>query len=104
MTANDTTATTPVAESAADQIQISLFGGARDTAPNQLTVTRSDLMPRLTTHVEREAKDGAGFSPTVYREGATRGRHGVEVVTALVQHGRSSSSVREWGAWAGRSI
>jgi P4 family phage/plasmid primase-like protien len=55
-----------------------------DTAPHQELLTWAALRDRLSVHQRRTAKDGPLFSPVSYRDGATRGKAGVEQVFLAV--------------------
>src|SRR5688572_24909445 len=65
-------------------IDIVLYSELEDTAPQPRTVRWDDLADDLHEHDERETKDGPGWSCTVYKQNATRGKAGVEKNTALV--------------------
>lgn len=69
----------------ADQkLAIALFDTTRATHPRQVTPTWVALAGRLTQHKVRPGKDGPAWSPTLYKEGATRGNKGVEALCCLV--------------------
>lgn len=65
-------------------LPVTRFGHCRDNKPAQGRIPWARLAAILTTHTEREQKDGPLWSPTLYREGATRGREGVQSVSCLV--------------------
>ena len=65
-------------------LDIVLYSTQPDTVPQPRTVTWADLVDALGEHDERESKDGSGWSAAVYRPKATRGKRGVDEVTALV--------------------
>lgn len=66
------------------QYSIARFNRATDRQPRPEVLPWRDLARLLTTHEKRAAKDGPLFSPTIYRDGATRGKANVEYVTCLV--------------------
>ena len=66
------------------ELDIALFECLAATRPSSLHVPWGELAERLTRHDERAVKDGPGWSPTRYRDGATRSTAGVEAVSALV--------------------
>ena len=70
---------------AADAIRLAIaeFPELRDVRPRVRELTWDELTDRLSKHEERRQKDGPGWSPTVYRPGATRAKRGVVSVTAL---------------------
>lgn len=63
---------------------LALFASKTDREPRQIELSRDRLLARLTTHEEREEKDGPLFSPTRYREGQKRGLKGVSALSLLV--------------------
>lgn len=65
-------------------VDIVLYAELTDTAPQHRQPTWAELADGLTDHEVRTIKDGPGWSATVYQKKATRGKRGVEVVTALV--------------------
>lgn len=65
-------------------LDIVLYAELTDTAPQRRQPTWGELADGLTSHEVRTTKDGPGWSATVYQSKATRGKRGVEVVTALV--------------------
>lgn len=65
-------------------LDIVLYAELTDTAPQHRRPTWNELASGLTSHDVRTTKDGPGWSATVYQKKATRGKRGVEVVTALV--------------------
>lgn len=65
-------------------LDIVLYAELTDTAPQRRQPTWEELADGLSTHEVRTSKDGPGWSATVYQKRATRGKRGVEVVTALV--------------------
>jgi len=65
-------------------LKIVLYPSLLDTTPQPRTVQWDELADDLTEHDERIAKDGPGWSATVYQIDATRGKNGVEKITALV--------------------
>lgn len=65
-------------------ITFSIFKCLRDTGPRPFAKSWNEWSGILTRHEIRESKDGRLFSPCAYREGASRGAAGVEVVTAFV--------------------
>ena len=71
--------TTPRAgDLAALPLTISLFSNEKDNVPVRQDTTWGDFVERLSHHDVRLHKEGPGFSPVLYRQGATRGKEGVE--------------------------
>ena len=66
------------------ELDIVLYPSLTDTVPHPRRVSWDALAADLMEHDERTEKDGPGWSATVYRKRATRGKSGVEEVTALV--------------------
>src|SRR5262249_31490999 len=60
------------------------FNSRFDTHPKRVEIAWPELRDVLTNHREREDKDGALWSPTLYRDGAKRGNAGVDKLFALV--------------------
>lgn len=65
-------------------IQLSSFRNRHDRQPRPASKTWIELAQRLTSHVFRTEKDGSLWSPTIYKEGATRGIAGVTAVSCFV--------------------
>ena len=66
-------------------LDVTVFNGLRDTRPRPLPgIPWERLSELLSTHEEREARDGKLWSPARYREGAPRGNGGVEALSCLV--------------------
>jgi hypothetical protein len=65
-------------------LDVVLYSSLTDTVPQPRTVAWDELADDLAEHDERTTKDGPGWSATVYRAAATRGKQGVEQVTAVV--------------------
>ena len=65
-------------------IVISTFVNKYDTIPHQETLTWGALRERLSVHQRRSVKDGPLFSPVSYKEGATRGKKGVDRIFLAV--------------------
>lgn len=63
---------------------IASFRSRTDTAPRASSPTWPELRNRLTRHEVRAPKDGPLWSPTLYREGATRGNAGVLSLSCFV--------------------
>jgi hypothetical protein len=63
---------------------LALFEGKEDRKPVQKALPWPKLADILSHHDERSEKDGALFSPTLYRKGATRSKSGVQSITAFV--------------------
>ena len=72
------------AASSATLIAISEFTSRKDNHPRGTRLPWPALVDRLTRHTTRRTKDGPGWSPTEYLDGARRSKKGVRVVTALV--------------------
>lgn len=66
------------------RLDIVLYSELTDTVPQPQRVVWDRLITALTEHDIRTEKDGPGWSATVYRERTTRGKAGVQNVTALV--------------------
>lgn len=81
---NSTIMDTQDSNAADSFIHYTTFKHKRDNKPRHHSATWGDLSEILTTHVERESKDGPLWSPVSYREGATRCSAGVEALYALV--------------------
>lgn len=73
-----------MAEDRSDELDIVLYSELTDTVPQPRRVAWDVLAGDLSEHDERTEKDGPGWSATVYRKQSTRGKKGVEEVTALV--------------------
>ncbi|MGC4045220.1 MAG: phage/plasmid primase, P4 family [Armatimonas sp.] len=69
---------------AALKLAIALFDTIRATHPRRVEPTWPELAARLTRHKVREGKDGQAWSPTLYKESATRGNAGVDTLCCLV--------------------
>lgn len=54
------------------------------TKPHATGLDWDDLVSRLTTFAERDAKDGPGWSPAIYEDDTTRGNENVFAITAAV--------------------
>ena len=65
-------------------LDVVLYSELLDTVPQAKRIAWTHLAALLSEHEEREDKDGPGWSATVYRPSTTRGKAGVETVTALV--------------------
>src|SRR4051812_13435648 len=66
-------------------IQIAEFSSLTNTTPRARTLDWLDLVEKLSHHVElRDKESGRLWSPAVYRSGGTRGKAGVELITAFV--------------------
>lgn len=65
-------------------ISIAEFQNLRATIPAASGLEWDDLVLRLTTFVERDEKDGPGWSPVIYDDDATRGNENVLGLTAAV--------------------
>ena len=65
-------------------LDIVLYSSLTDTVPQPRTVRWHELANDLAEHEERTTKDGPGWSATVYRLASTRGKGGVEDITAVV--------------------
>jgi hypothetical protein len=76
-TGRDETGTTPT-------YSIARFTRATDKQPQAAELTWRELAELCTRHDHRPNKDGALFSPTLYADGATRGKAGVLFVSCLV--------------------
>jgi P4 family phage/plasmid primase-like protien len=68
---------------AATIVTIAEFSSRTDKWPRASRMPWGTLVELLTKHAVRREKDGPGWSPTVYQEGATRSKKGVQLVTAL---------------------
>ncbi len=67
------------------ELDVVAFANLTATRPSSLCVPWGELAERLTRHEERGERDGPGWSPALYREGAvTRSNANVEAVSALV--------------------
>ena len=66
------------------KLDVVLYSELTDTIPQPRRVAWEQLANDLTEHDVRTEKDGPGWSATVYRKASTRGKAGVEEVTALV--------------------
>jgi len=66
------------------ELDIALYSSLTDTVPQPRRVSWDTLADDLAEHDERSEKDGPGWSATVYISGKTRGKAGVEDVTAAV--------------------
>lgn len=66
------------------ELDIVLYSELTDTVPIPRRVAWDRLAEDLCVHDVRTEKDGPGWSATVYRTRTTRGKSGVEEVTALV--------------------
>lgn len=76
------------------------FATRRDVQPDQFELTWDELAHALLEHVARASKhDAPLWSPTRYREGATRGREGVQEVTLLVADIDDGTSPEELEGW-----
>jgi putative DNA primase/helicase len=64
-------------------IPLAEFRSKTDNFPRKLALTWQQWVERLTRYDTRHEKNGPGWSPTLYREKARRGKKGVELVTAL---------------------
>lgn len=67
-----------------DAYQICFFQSKHDRKPQPRSYDWQGICNLLTTHRERDKKDGVLFSPVTYRPSETRGLTGVETVCALV--------------------
>ena len=65
-------------------VTMSWFKDERDTVPVREDMTWADLVERLSKHDVRVGKEGPGFSPVLYKRGATRGTIGVEQLYCAV--------------------
>lgn len=72
------------AEQSEEPISIATFTGRTDTTPVAKSLTWPQLSQVLTRHTRRAVKDGPLWSPTLYRDGASRRNDGVEAITAGV--------------------
>jgi len=89
----------PTCTAADLELTITRFSGVKDTTPVANTGAWPELVALLQHHDERATKDGPGWAPATYREGATRSNAGVEALTALVldiDHGTP-----HWGLFGG---
>ena len=59
-------------------VVISTFTNKYDDIPRQETLTWGALRERLSVHQHRMVKEGRLFSPVSYKDGATRGKAGVD--------------------------
>src|SRR4051812_2002809 len=67
------------------RLQIAVFGSRTQTAGKRRDLSVQELFEHLAVHKEREKKDGAGWSPAVYRDGdVQRCDDNVEAVECLV--------------------
>ncbi len=78
------TSASPGADVPRGNLAFCLFSSLQDTQPHPRVLPWDELVVRLTHHRVRTEKDGPGWSPAVYAPGATRGKAGIQAVTALV--------------------
>ncbi|MGI8424173.1 MAG: hypothetical protein ACR2NO_08715, partial [Chloroflexota bacterium] len=76
--------TAAIAASGELQIHLAGFPRLTDTRPRPVRLAWSEIAQRLTVFDERTEKDGAGYSPAIYRPGTTRKNEHVEAITAAV--------------------
>jgi len=67
-----------------DNLFLTTFKHVRDNNPQQTTLSWSELSQVLTEHERRREKDGPLWSPTLYQDGATRGKENVVLISCLV--------------------
>jgi hypothetical protein len=65
-------------------IPIVTFEHKKDTTPRPVTLRWDGLKQLLTTHDERDDKDGRLWSPAVYKASTTRAKANVQTITAAV--------------------
>jgi len=65
-------------------VAIAEFPHLTATTPRLRALPWPELARRLSHHTRRTKKDGPGWSPTIYPDGATRSKDGVVAVTAVV--------------------
>src|SRR5262249_13124255 len=66
------------------RLAVATFEHCRDNQPVKLALEWHQLADLLSQHARRAQKDGRMWSPTRYRDGATRSSDGVEELCALV--------------------
>jgi P4 family phage/plasmid primase-like protien len=66
-----------------ESLDVVLYPSLTDTVPQPRRVRWDSLAEQLIRHDERSDRDGPGWSPTTYQSGATRGKDGLEAVTAI---------------------
>jgi|GEM_PF-2119835 len=66
------------------RLQLAAFPRLTDTRPRPVSLLWPEVARRLTAFEVRTEKDGAGYSPAIYRQGATRSNDAVEALTAAV--------------------
>jgi putative DNA primase/helicase len=82
-------------------LAIATFDNKNDTTPKTASLPWPQLVEMLTTHVEREEKDGPLFSPAVYRDGTSRANENVKAITLAVADFDHSEA---WGEIAARLV
>lgn len=65
-------------------MNVSVFKNAKDNQPRNQKTPWAFFTNRLTQHEARAEKDGPLWSPTLYRQGATRGNAGVVSLSCFV--------------------
>lgn len=68
----------------AKALAVAFFLNKNDNQPKQQYLGWSEITEKLTTHQQRQRKDGAAFSPVRYRADALRSNGGVDAVTMAV--------------------
>ncbi len=62
---------------------VAFFNHKQDTTPRPQSLTWRELCELLTTHSERQSKDGALWSPTLYKPDTTRSKANVQAVSCF---------------------